>query len=102
MPDWRDRLDVEALRGIAQRATPFVRPFAPICAIAMAVIALPLALLYLMPLMLGLFAPRLDPAVDLYAVNRPLAFTFLDADGNDVGHRGAIVGERLKLEDMPA
>src|SRR6202012_5396328 len=26
----------------------------------------------------------------------------LDADGNDVGHRGAVVGERLKLEDMPA
>ena len=61
-----------------------------------------LALLYLLPQLLGLFAPPLDPRLDLYAVNRPMAFTFLDADGNDVGHRGAVVGERLKLEEMPA
>jgi len=67
----------------------------------MAIMAVPLALLYLTPLVLGLFAPRLDPKIDLYAVNRPLAFTFLDADGNDVGHRGAIVGERLALDQMP-
>ena len=97
MPDWRDRLDMEALRNFAQRAYPVVRPFAPAFAITMAVIALPVLLLYLMPLVLGLFAPRLDPAIDLYAVNRPLAFTFLDVDGNEVGHRGAVVGERLKL-----
>src|SRR5207244_5534195 len=103
MPDWRDRLDAEALRRTAQRARSlFVRPYAPAIAVAMAVIVLPLAVLYLMPLVLGLFAAKLDPAVDLYAVNRPLAFTFLDAEGNDVGHRGAIVGERLKLEEMPA
>jgi len=75
--------------------------YVPYFAIAMAVIAVPLALLYLTPLVLGLFAPRLDPSIDLYAVNRPLAFTFLDADGNDVGHRGAIVGERLALDQMP-
>ncbi|HEX4635398.1 MAG TPA: PBP1A family penicillin-binding protein [Rhizomicrobium sp.] len=102
MPDWRDRLDVEALREAAQRATPLIRPFVPAFAITMGVIAFPLALLYLTPLALGLFAPKLDPAVDLYAVNRPLAFTFLDVDGNDVGHRGAIVGERLKLGEMPS
>ncbi|HWY64728.1 MAG TPA: PBP1A family penicillin-binding protein [Rhizomicrobium sp.] len=102
MPDWRDRLDVEALRDAAQRANPYIKPFAPAFAITMAVIAIPLAFLYLTPLVLGLFAPRLDPTIDLYAVNRPLAFTFLDADGNDVGHRGAIVGERLKLDEMPS
>jgi len=39
---------------------------------------------------------------DLYAVNRPIAFTFLDVKGNEVGHRGAIIGKRLTLEDMPA
>ena len=39
---------------------------------------------------------------DLYAVNRPIAFTFLDADGDEVGHRGAIIGKRLTLEQMPA
>jgi penicillin-binding protein 1A len=106
MPDWRDRLDVEALRKLAQRANPlansYLKPFAPAFAITMGVIALPLAALYLMPLVLGLFAPRLDPAVDLYAVNRPVAFTFLDVEGNEVGHRGAIVGQRLKLDEMPA
>jgi len=86
--DWRD---------LAQAA----KAYAPVFAIVMAVIAVPLALLYLTPLVLGLFAPRLDPSIDLYAVNRPPAFTFLDTDGNDVGHRGAIVGERLTLDQMP-
>ncbi|HEY0267525.1 MAG TPA: PBP1A family penicillin-binding protein, partial [Rhizomicrobium sp.] len=75
--------------------------YAPFFAIAMAVIAIPLALLYLTPMVLGWFAPALDPKIDLYAVNRPLAFTFLDIDGAEVGHRGAIVGERLTLGQMP-
>jgi penicillin-binding protein 1A len=87
--DWRDW---------ARVAEPYARPFA----ITMAIITVPLALLYLTPLVLGLFAPRLDPRIDLYAVNRPLAFTFLDAQGNDVGHRGAIVGKRLSLKEMPS
>src|SRR5471032_2198311 len=86
------------LRRLAKAA----EPYAPAFAITMAVIAVPLALLYLTPLVLGLFAPRLDPSIDPYAVNRPLAFTFLDAAGAEVGHRGAVVGERLKLEEMPA
>ncbi|HKX36962.1 MAG TPA: biosynthetic peptidoglycan transglycosylase, partial [Rhizorhapis sp.] len=91
------------LNGIAwRRLLEATRPYSPAFAIAMAAIAAPLALLYLTPLLLGLFAPRLDPAMDLYAVNRPLAFTFLDVNGNEVGHRGAIVGERLKLEEMPS
>lgn len=85
-------------RQWARTAEPYAKPFA----IAMAIIAVPLAMLYLTPLVLGLFAPRLDPNIDLYAVNRPLAFTFLDAAGNDVGHRGAIVGERLTLKQMPS
>ena len=90
--------DNDDLRRLAKAA----EPYGPAFAIIMAILAVPLALLYLTPLVLGLFAPRLDPAIDLYAVNRPLAFTFLDAAGNDVGHRGAIVGQRLKLEEMPA
>jgi penicillin-binding protein 1A len=85
------------LRKITQITDRYAKPFA----IAMAVIAVPLALLYLTPVVLGLFAPALDPRIDLYAVNRPLAFTFLDTDGNEVGHRGAIVGERLALDQMP-
>ena len=70
--------------------------------IAITSLAVPLACLYLLPPLLGLFAAPPDPKADLYAVNRPLAFTVLDVDGHDVGHRGAVVGERLKLEDMPA
>ncbi|HEX4177235.1 MAG TPA: transglycosylase domain-containing protein, partial [Rhizomicrobium sp.] len=87
--------------GDWQKLVETARGYAPAFAIAMAVIAVPLALLYLTPLVLGLFAPKLDPNIDLYAVNRPLAFTFLDVDGNEVGHRGAIVGERLALDQMP-
>jgi len=90
--------DSDDLARLAKAA----QPYGPAFAIIMAIIAVPLSLLYLTPLVLGLFAPTLDPAIDLYAVNRPLAFTFLDAAGNDVGHRGAIVGQRLKLEEMPA
>jgi penicillin-binding protein 1A len=87
----------EDLRKVTQITDRYAKPFA----IVMAAIATPLALLYLTPVVLGWFAPALDPKIDLYAVNRPLAFTFLDADGNEVGHRGAIVGERLSLNDMP-
>jgi penicillin-binding protein 1A len=95
--DWSDQLKAR-LRHWAQIG----EPWAPHFAITMAALAVPLALLYLLPQFLGLFAPRLDPRLDLYAVNRPIAFSFLDAAGNDAGHRGAIVGERLKLEEMPA
>jgi penicillin-binding protein 1A len=98
MSDWQERLKSEDLHKI----TRVTDRYAPAFAIVMAVIAVPLALLYLTPMVLGLFAPALDPNIDLYAVNRPLAFTFLDVNGNEVGHRGAIVGERLKLAEMPA
>ncbi|HEY5337244.1 MAG TPA: PBP1A family penicillin-binding protein [Rhizomicrobium sp.] len=70
--------------------------------IVTAIIAVPLLLLSLIPTILGFIAPPLDTSQDLYAINRPIAFTFLDAAGETVGHRGALVGERLKLEDMPA
>jgi penicillin-binding protein 1A len=66
-----------------------------------AVFVLPLLGLMLLPQILGLFAPKLDLSKDLYSVNRPIAYTFLDADGRVAGHRGAIVGERLALGDMP-
>jgi penicillin-binding protein 1A len=66
------------------------------------VVALPLAALALFPVFLQAIAPRIDPNEDLYSVNRPVAFTFLDVQGREVGHRGAIVGKRLTLEEMPA
>ena len=75
--------------------------FARLVAIASVVVAVPLAFLVLLPSLLGLIAPPLDFSQDLYAINRPLAFTFLDAKGEEVGHRGAIIGERLHLSEMP-
>jgi penicillin-binding protein 1A len=76
--------------------------FAKGVALAVLLVALPLGALALVPTVLSLFAPPLDRKVDLYSVNRPLAFTFLDQDGNEVGHRGAIVGAKLHLSEMPS
>jgi penicillin-binding protein 1A len=66
------------------------------------VVIVPLSIIVLTPTILGVFAPRVDLSKDLYSVNRPIAFTFLDESGQEVGHRGAIVGARLKLEEMPS
>jgi penicillin-binding protein 1A len=46
-------------------------------------------------------APILPLNTDLYSLNRPAAFTFLDEKGQIVGQRGAAVGERLSLSEMP-
>src|SRR6202789_2420356 len=70
-------------------------------AIAAGLVLLPIPAIYLLPVVLGWFAPPLDTTKDLYSVNRPIAFTFLDAAGHDVGHRGALVGDRLTLDEMP-
>jgi penicillin-binding protein 1A len=78
------------------------RGFGLVLTIGSLVVALPILLVLLIPTFLGWFAPPVDLSQDLYAVNRPIAFTFIDAAGETVGHRGALVGERLKLEDMPA
>ncbi|MEJ0027341.1 MAG: PBP1A family penicillin-binding protein [Rhizomicrobium sp.] len=91
--------NVQALADFFVRRKRF---FAPLLAILTAAIAVPLASLLLLPTILSWFASPLDMSKDLYAVNRPIAFTFLDADGNEVGHRGAIIGKRLTLEQMPA
>jgi penicillin-binding protein 1A len=98
MSDGQKGWDWDRLRDYVQIA----RPYAPFAAIAGAVIFAPLLIIYMIPVVLGWFAPPLDPHTDLYAVNRPLAFTFLDKDGNEAGHRGAVVGARLSLEQMPA
>jgi penicillin-binding protein 1A len=66
------------------------------------IVAVPVVGLFLLPYVLGLFAPTLDLTQDLYALNRPVAYTFLDAKGEVVGRRGALVGERLTLDQMPA
>jgi len=76
--------------------------YVPLLSILAALIAIPTLILFSLPSILSWMAPPLDMSKDLYAVNRPIAFTFLDAAGDEVGHRGAIIGKRLKLEEMPA
>ena len=82
----------------AGRKTGLVR----VVTVLIAIIAIPIAFVILAPLFLIWSAPTLDLGKDLYAVNRPIAFTFLDADGHVAGRRGAIVGERLRLDQMPS
>src|SRR5580693_8824996 len=98
MPDNWPLLPPERIAEILKRAEPWVPAFTKI----LTALVVPASLLYLLPSFLGLFAAPLNPSTDLYAVNRPVAFTFLDEAGEDVGHRGAVVGQRLHLEDMPA
>ena len=57
--------------------------------------------LYMLPDIISALAPKVDISRDLYALNRPAAFTFLDSQGREVGHRGAVVGTRLTLDEMP-
>ena len=71
------------------------------CAWLVAIISLPLLGLFVLPTFLALIAPPLDLKQDLYALNRPVAFTFLDGKGAVVGRRGAAVGDRLTLDEMP-
>ena len=73
------------------------RGLAKLVALAVVIVAIPFAALALLPTVLSLFAPPLDMSKDLYAVNRPLAFTTspVDAEGTEVGHRGALIGDRL-------
>ena len=53
-------------------------------------------------LALWLYEPDLSLKSDLYALNRPPAFIFEDGEGHTIGRRGAVIGERLKLYEMPA
>jgi penicillin-binding protein 1A len=96
----RDFLTV--LEGLGDWVHARRKGIARLVALMVVIIALPLAAFALLPTFLAALAPPLDASKDLYTVNRPLAFTFLDAGGDEVGHRGAIIGERLHLNQMPA
>ena len=98
MGDWI----ISVLEGVGRWFSDRRRGLLKIVALAVVIAAAPLAALAVMPTVLGLFASPLDRSVDLYSVNRPLAFTFLDEDGAEVGHRGAIIGQRLHLDEMPS
>jgi penicillin-binding protein 1A len=98
MGDWI----LSSLEGVGRWISSRRRGLLRLVALFVVIVALPFAALAMLPTVLSLFAPPLDRSIDLYSVNRPLAFTFLDEDGQEVGHRGAIIGERLRLKDMPA
>ncbi|HEY1612282.1 MAG TPA: PBP1A family penicillin-binding protein [Rhizomicrobium sp.] len=90
--------NLDTLRHWARRRrTGLLRAAAAV----LAIVAVPAALLYLAPYVLVWTAPTLDLSKDLYTANRPVAFTFLDAQDQIVGHRGAVVGDRLTLGEMP-
>jgi penicillin-binding protein 1A len=88
-------------RAVADFFEAHKRVLVPLFATLATAFAVPLAILLSLPTILSWFASPLDLSKDLYAVNRPIAFTFLDADGSEIGHRGAIIGKRLTLEEMP-
>jgi len=46
--------------------------------------------------------PEIDSSMDLYALNRPASFTFLDQQGNVAGHHGVTVGDRVRLDELPS
>ena len=52
-------------------------------------------------LLLSAVTPNIPANAELYALNRPQALTFMDEKDQVVGVRGAIVGDRLKLSEMP-
>ena len=78
------------------------RLYVPLLCVLGVFVALPALVFFMLPTILALLAPPLDMSKDLYQANRPIAFTFLDARGKEVGHRGAIIGKRLNMEEMPA
>jgi penicillin-binding protein 1A len=53
-------------------------------------------------LVMSALAPPIPMNADLYVLNRPAALTFKDETGQVLGVRGAVVGERLKLAEMPS
>jgi penicillin-binding protein 1A len=90
---------LQSVRLYAARREP---GFLRVASIAIAIVAIPITLLWLVPAFLVWSAPQLDMShQDLYSVNRPIAFTFLDSQGQIAGRRGAIVGDRLRLDEMP-
>ena len=91
----------ENLEALKEHVVRQRRWYIPLGSVAAVLLALPLLLFYVLPTLISWFAPPLDMTKDLYTVNRPVAFTFLDSQGNEVGHRGALIGKRLTLEEMP-
>lgn len=99
MPESRPERALRALTAALQKLPRWGVRAAGMAALIVVIFA---GGLYLLPTLLGWMAPPLDLPRNLYALNRPVAFTFLDVEGHEVGQRGAIVGKRLTLDEMPA
>ena len=92
MAEWLET----AMNGAQRFADRHIR----LLAIVVALLAVPVSLVYLLPVSLEAVAGPLDQMPETGA--RPATFTFLDADGRVIGRRGPVAGEVLKLEEMPA
>lgn len=82
--------------GLQRFADRHVRLFV----ILLALVAVPLSLVWLSPVLLQTVARPLDRMPDTGM--RPASFTFLDDAGRVIGRRGPVAGEILQLQDMPA
>jgi len=100
-PDWTAirslmRRGFTQIAGLARRMAS--RLSMPLLVLSGTVSVVAVALVFLA---LEWAAPILPMNTDLYSLNRPAAYTFLDEKGQVVGQRGAAVGERLSLSEMP-
>jgi penicillin-binding protein 1A len=82
--------------AIARWCNRHVRHFA----IIIGLISAPLSLLYLAPVALAALAPPFETAE--LSAPAPVALTFLDVNGRSIGRVGPVVGEHLRLDEMPS
>ena len=90
----------EYFESVLDRTQAFADRHIRLFAILIALIAVPVALVWLAPIGLEVVAEPLDQMPQTGA--RPATFTFLDADGRVIGRRGPVAGEVLHLDEMPA
>ena len=69
----------ENLEALADHLVRRRRVYVPLASVLAVFVALPALIFFMLPTILSWLAPPLDMTKDLYAVNRPVAFTFLDA-----------------------
>jgi len=83
----------EAIRDFADRHVQAA-------AIIIGLFVFPLSVLVLTPTALQSFTYPFDPGDG--AVSRPATVIFLDVNGKQIGRRGPVAGQHLRLEEMPA
>ncbi len=72
-------------------------------AIVLGLIAVPSAMLCLVPTALKVTANPMDLSLELLSVETgSLALTFLDSENHVIGHQGPVLGRHLALAEMPS